>query len=187
MVLFSILAPMLRYVGLAITVTAGIVILIENRKSLRIFLRDGFVLGILSILPIAWWLIVHNVMTHGSLWGLSSQPVDVGENISLALTKMLHWFVPYVDFLMPILMRPWIPLGVLALILFLLNRNRPENGRAWVQSFATPSVYPTMIYAVVYFIALALTVITQDHRDLFSDRYYVILLGPDSDLYLPDI
>ena len=35
-----------------------------------------------------------------------------------------------------------------------------------------------MIYAAVYFIALALTVITQDHRDLFSDRYYVILLVP---------
>ncbi|HJQ13489.1 MAG TPA: hypothetical protein VJ830_01975, partial [Anaerolineales bacterium] len=63
MVLFSILAPMLRYVGLAITATAGFVILIENRKSLRIFLRDGFILGILSILPITWWLLVHNVMT----------------------------------------------------------------------------------------------------------------------------
>jgi hypothetical protein len=35
-----------------------------------------------------------------------------------------------------------------------------------------------MLYAAIYFIALALTVITQDHRDLFSDRYYVILLIP---------
>jgi hypothetical protein len=178
MVLFSILAPMLRYVGLAITATAGLVILIENRKSLRIFLRDGFILGILSILPITWWLLVHNVMTHGSLWGLASQPVNVAENISMALTKMLHWFVPYLSFLMPILLRPWIPLGVLALILFLLNRNRLENGRTWVQSLTSPSVYPTLIYALVYFIALALTVISQDHRDLFSDRYYVILLVP---------
>lgn len=178
MVLFSALAPMLRYVGLAITATAGLVILIENRKSLRIFLRDGFILGILSILPIAWWLLVHNVMTHGSLWGLASQPVDVGENISMALTKMLHWFVPYLDFLMPVLLRPWIPLGVLTLILFLLNRNRLEHGRTWVRSFSAPSVYPTMIYAAVYFLTLALTVISQDHRDLFSDRYYVILLVP---------
>jgi hypothetical protein len=177
-VLFSVLAPMLRYVGLAITATAGLVILIENRRSLHIFFRDGFLLGTLSILPITWWLLVHNVMTHGSLWGLASQPVDVGENISLGLTKMLHWFIPYIDFLMPILLRPWIPLGVLALILFLLNRKRLENGRAWIRSFAAPSIYPTMIYAAVYFLALALTVISQDHRDLFSDRYYVILLVP---------
>jgi hypothetical protein len=178
MVFFSVLAPVHRYVGLAIPATAGIVILIENRKNIRIFLRDGFILGMLSILPITWWLLVHNVMTHGSLWGLSSQPVDVRENIAMAFTKMLHWFVPYVSFLMPILMRPWIPLGILIILLFLLNRNRPENRRTWVQSLTAPSVYPTLVYALVYFLALALTVITQDHRDLFSDRYYVILLVP---------
>jgi hypothetical protein len=184
MVVISILAPLLRYVGLAITVTAGLVILIENRTSLRIFLRDGFVLGILSFLPITWWLLVHNLMMHGSLWGLASQPVDVGENISLAFTKMLHWFVPYLSFLMPVLLRPWIPIGVLALVLFLLNRNRAQNVRLWAQSLTAPSVYPTLLYAFVYFVALALTVITQDHRDLFSDRYYVILLVPAALLIL---
>jgi hypothetical protein len=178
MVLFSALAPLQRYVGLAITVTAEIVILIENRKSIRTLLRDEFILGFLSVLPIAWWLIVHNMIMHGSLWGLASQPVDVGENISLALTKMLHWFVPYLTFLMPIVTRPFILLAALALILFLINRNNKENGRAWVHSFTTASVYPIMVYATVYFIALALTVITNDHRDLFSDRYYVILLVP---------
>lgn len=184
MVLFSALAPMLRYVGLALPLTAGLVILIENRTSLRIFFRDGFVLGMVSLLPITWWLLVHNVMMHGSLWGLSSQPVDVGENTSLAFTKMLHWFVPYVSFLMPILMRPWIPLSILGLVLFLLNRNHAEDGRAWIRALAAPSVYPTMVYAAIYFLALALTVITQDHRDLFSDRYYVILLVPTAILLL---
>jgi hypothetical protein len=178
MVLFSVLAPLQRYVGLAITVTAEIVILIENRKSIRTLLRDGFILGFLSVLPIAWWLIVHNMIMHGSLWGLESQPVDVGENISLSLTKMLHWFVPYLAVLMPILTRPWLPLSALALILVFMNRNNRENGRAWIQSFISASAYPTMVYAAVYFIALALTVITNDHRDLFSDRYYVILLVP---------
>jgi hypothetical protein len=91
---------------------------------------------------------------------------------------MLHWFVPYLGFLMPILRRPWIPLVALALVLFLLNRNRAANGYAWVKSLTSSSVYPMMVYTVVYFIALALTVVSQDHRDLFSDRYYVILLVP---------
>src|SRR5688500_9217833 len=68
MVLFSVLGPLQRYVGLAITVTAEIVILVENRKSIRTLLRDGFILGMLSILPIAWWLFVRNVMTYGSLY-----------------------------------------------------------------------------------------------------------------------
>ena len=97
--------------GWQIAVTAEIVILIENRKSIRTLLRDGFILGLASVLPIAWWLVVHNIMTYGSLWGVGPQVVDVGQNTSLALTKMLHWFVPYLTFLMPVLMRPLDPFG----------------------------------------------------------------------------
>lgn len=184
MVLFSVLGPLQRYVGLAITVTAEVVILVENRKSVRTWLRDGFILGIASILPVAWWLLVHNIMTYGSLYGVGPQTVDAWTNTSLALTKMLHWFVPYLSFLMPVLTRPLIPLGALALLLLLLNRKSPERGRSWIQAFTAPSVYPTLVYAVVYFIALSLTVVTADHRSLFSDRYYIILLVPTAILLL---
>jgi len=184
MVLFSVLAPLQRYIGLAITVTAEIVILIENRKSIPTLLRDGFILGFASILPIAWWLIVHNILTYGSLWGLSTQIVDVGMNTSLGLTKMLHWFVPYLAILMPVLTRPLIPLGAVALLLLLINQRNKQGRRAWMQAFVVTSVYPTMLYAIVYFIAVALTIVTDDHRDLFSDRYYVILLVPTAILIL---
>lgn len=184
MVLFGALAPLQRYIGLTVAMTAAVVILIENRKSIRILIRDGLILGLVSILPIAWWIVVHNIMTYGSLWGVGPQVIDAGMNTSLALTKMLHWFFPYLSFLMPLLTRPLIPLGVIALILFLINRHYPENGRAWLESFTSPSAYPTMVYAIVYFVALALTVVTADHRDLFSDRYYVILLVPTAILIL---
>lgn len=179
MLLFSVLAPLQRYVGLAVAVTAEVVILVENRRSIRTFLRDGFVLGLFSILPISWWLLVHNIMTYGSLWGTSGErTVDVLKNTELALTKMFHWFVPYISFLMPILMRPLIILGVLALVLYLFNRKNKESGRSWIKAFTTAAIYPSMLYAVVYFAAVALTIITDDHRDLFSDRYYIILLVP---------
>lgn len=179
MVLFSVLAPLQRYVGPAVIVTAGIVILIENRKSPRVFLRDGIVLGLVSVLPIAWWLLVHNIMTYGSLWGSSGdRTVDVLKNTELALTKMLHWFVPYVSFLMPILTRPLMLIGGLALVLYLLNRKNNEGMRAWIKSLTGPDSYPAMIYAIVYFAAVAVTIVTAVHRDLFSDRYYVILLVP---------
>jgi len=184
MILFSALAPLQRYIGLAVAVTAAIVILVENRKSIHTLVRDGFILGLASILPIAWWIVVHNIMTYGSLWGVGPQVIDVGTNTLLALTKMLHWFVPYLSFLMPILTRPLIPLGVLVVVLLFINRKSPENGRAWFDALKAPPVYPTMIYAVVYFVALALTVVTADHRDLFSDRYYVILLVPTAVLIL---
>jgi hypothetical protein len=35
-----------------------------------------------------------------------------------------------------------------------------------------------MIYALIYFFAVAFTIITSDHRYLHSDRYYFILLVP---------
>ena len=178
-VVLSALAPLLRYVGLALAVTAGIVILIENRKSMRVLLRDGFVLGIFSVAPIFWWLVIHNIMTYGSLWGTSNdRTVDVLLNTELALTKMLHWFVPYLSVIMPVLTRPFIVLGVFALGLALINRKNKGNWLVWVREFAVPSTYPIMIYAFVYFWAVASTIITSDHRYLHSDRYYVILLVP---------
>ncbi|MGB8980476.1 MAG: hypothetical protein WCC12_01225, partial [Anaerolineales bacterium] len=147
MVVLGVLGPLQRYVGLAIAVTAEVVILIENRRSIRRLLGHGAIVGFASILPIAWWLFIHNVMTHGSLYVVGPQVVDVGENTSMALTKMLHWFVPYLTFLMPVLRRPWIPLGALVLLLIWLNRHSRENGRAWAHAFAAPPVYPTMVYA----------------------------------------
>ncbi|HKY53325.1 MAG TPA: hypothetical protein VJM08_03425, partial [Anaerolineales bacterium] len=156
-----------------------IVIVVENRRSFRVLLRDATVLGLASILPITWWLLVHNIMTYGSLWGSTGdRTVDVLRNTELALTKMLHWFVPYVSFLMPILTRPLILLGALGLILYLINRKNKAGMRAWLNSLALSPSYPTLIYAIVYFAAVALTIVTAVHRDLFSDRYYVILLVP---------
>ena len=179
MILFSVLAPLQRYVCPAVSVTAVLVILIEKRKSIGILFRDSIWLGVASILPIAWWLLIHNIMTYGSLWGSTGdRTVDVLKNTELALTKMLHWFVPYLSFLMPILTRPLLLLGVIALVIFWLNRNNRESRRVWINSLAVSSAYPSLIYAAVYFAAVALTIVTIVHRDLFSDRYYVMLLVP---------
>ncbi len=173
MVLLSTLAPMLRYVGLAFVVTGLLIILIENRKSFPVLFRDGFVLGLISIAPIFWWLIIHNVMTYGSLWGTSNnQVVDVAQNTELALTKMLHWFIPYFSVLMPLLTQPFILFGIVTLFIILINRRNKENWLAWAKNFTVPATYPIIVYTLVYFPALALTIITADHRDLFSDRNY---------------
>ena len=180
MVLLSALAPLLRYVGMAFAVTALLVILFEQRKSMRVLWRDGPALGLLSALPIFWWLVIRNIMTYGSLWGGYDSPglVDVNQNIQLALTKMLHWFIPYLSILMPLLTQPFIVLGILALILILINFGSRQNWRDWSRSLLHPTIYPTMIYALVYFFAVAFTIITSDHRYLHSDRYYFILLVP---------
>jgi hypothetical protein len=178
MTLFSTLAPMQRYVGLALAVTAGIVFLVENRKNIRLFLRDSLILGVITILPIGWWLILRNVMTYGTLFGTGNPTSDVMQNTILGLTKMLHWFAPYHPSLMPILTRPWIPLAILALILIVINKK--ENWKNWFGEIQQPAAYPTLAHGFVYFTAVAATIVTRDHLDLTSDRYYIILLVPVS-------
>jgi hypothetical protein len=176
--ILSALTPLLRYIGLTIGVTAALVILIEKRKAFRVWLRDGFVLGLVTVLPIAWWLVIHNVMTYGSLWGLETQIVDRSANLWMGLTKILHWFVPYLSFLMPVLVRPWIVFLVLIVALAFLNRRNGGHVRAWLRELCSRPVYPVLLHALVYFTAVTVTAITADHRDLYSDRYYFILLVP---------
>jgi hypothetical protein len=176
--LLSALTPLLRYVGLAIGATAGLIILIEHWRSVRIWLRDGVAVALASFLPIGWWLLVHNLGTYGSLWGLQTQIVDVGMNFSLGLTKILHWFIPYLSFLMPIFTRPWIPLVALIVLLVVLNWKRTENVRSWSSALRARTAYPVLIHALVYFVAVSLTAVTADHRDLYSDRYYFLMLVP---------
>lgn len=176
MVIFSALAPMQRYIGMALAVTAVIVFFVENRKNLRFFLRDSLILGSISALPIGWWLLLRNIMTYGTLFGVGDSITDVTRNTMLALTKMLHWFAPFHPALMPILTRPWIPLLVLALTFLLLNKR--EHWRSLFGELSKSSTYPTLVHGLVYFSAVAATIVTRDHLDLTSDRYYVILLVP---------
>ena len=176
--LLSALTPLLRYVGLAIGATAAVVILIENLRSPRIWLRDGFILGLVTLLPLGWWLIIHNVMTYGSLWGAETQIVHADTNLSMGLTKILHWFVPYLSFLMPVLLRPWIVIIPLILLIVLLNRKNGDLAREWLEALCAKSTYPVLLHGLIYFTAVTLTIITADHRDLYSDRYYFIMLVP---------
>lgn len=176
--LLSALTPLLRYVGMAIGTTAGLVILIEHYRSPRIWLRDGFLLGLATILPIGWWLILRNLMTYGSMWGLASQIVDMNANLSMGLTKILHWFVPYLSPLMPLLLRPWTLILSAILLVAWLNRKSGERVRAWLAALRARSTYPILLHGLIYFTAVTVTIITADHKDLYSDRYYFILLVP---------
>ena len=179
MVLLSALAPLLRYVGMAFAVVSLLTIMFENRRTLPVLLKDGFVLGVVAALPIGWWLIWRNLLTYGNLFGTGEQTVDVLQNTSLGLTKIMHWFVPYLDPLMPILTRPFVVLATLVVLIGLVNRKRTEFLRAWWQRMSASEVYPVLVYGVVYFLAVVMTSITADHRWLNDDdRYYVILLVP---------
>lgn len=172
MCLLAGLAAMQRYLGVVLIGVAAVVIL--GRDGPRGIARAALPL-LAALAPIAAWLGLHNYGVSGTLFG----PRDLGamlpfENISLSLTKILWWFVPRLAVLDPLLLAPWIPLSILALVLIALNRR--TDWRKWLDAVSDIHVWPALLFSVVYFFLLAFTVVTADHLDLTSDRYYVVIL-----------
>lgn len=167
------LATLQRYLGVVLFGVGGLVVLAKDgwRGIPKLILPVG-----LSFLPTLIWLYFHNYLQNGTVFG----PREYNEmwpleNISLSLTKILHWFMPYLPGLKSLLLQPWTLLLPLAALLVILNLKHKENWSAWGKSLSGRYVWPGLAFAVVYYFLLAYTVNTIDHRDLTSDRYYVIL------------
>lgn len=166
------LAALQRYLGMTLIGVAAIVIL--RREGAR-GMRRGLAPLLASALPIAAWSMLHNYAVSGTLFG----PRDLGEmlpiqNISLSVTKILWWFLPRWGFLDWLLLRPWLPLLLLAVLLTLSNTRRDWS--VWISELSRDSVWPALAFASTYFLLLGFTVVTADHLDLTSDRYYIVLL-----------
>jgi hypothetical protein len=167
------LSTLQRYLGVVLFGVGGLVVLAKHgwRGIPKLILPVG-----LTFLPTAFWILVHNYLQNGTIFG----PREFNEmlpleNISLSLTKILHWFMPYLPGLKSLMLQPWMILLPLIAVLILLNLKHQENWSAWMKSLAGRYVWPSLIFAVVYYFLLAYTVNTNDHRDLTSDRYYIII------------
>ena len=172
MIIIAALASLQRYLGVILIGILGLIILYRDgwRAIGRAFLSTT-----LAFLPIGLWVFWHNYLRNNMLFGprVLSQIMPL-ENISLTLTKMFNWFVPLHPLLLPLLMRPWIILSVIALILVLINNRKfwLEWGCAFIQN---RYFGPLALFTIIYVVLLAFTVNTIDHRDLTSDRYYVVV------------
>jgi hypothetical protein len=87
----------------------------------------------------------------------------------------MHWFLPYHPRLAIILYNPLIVLGLVVLILILIAR-RPAWAEWW-RTLKGPNVFPLAFFLPLSLAGLALTVVTSDHLDPYSDRYYVGFLA----------
>ena len=167
------LSTLQRYLGVVLFGVGGLIILAKNgwRGIPKLILPIS-----LTFLPTLIWLYFHNYLQNGTVFGPREYNEMLPlENIGLSLTKILHWFLPYLLGLKSLLLQPWTILLPLAAVLIVLNLRRKENWSAWTKALAGRYVWPSLIFAVVYYFLLAYTVNTIDHRDLTSDRYYIIL------------
>lgn len=172
----SILSPLLRFSGLSQVIVAGIIILYAHRKQWAMAFLLGSILGIFSILPIGLWIYLHNYLMHNTFWGNVSGSVDFWENLLQGLRKILYWFIPYRPITQDGLLEPLILLA--PIILVLLAFNHKKNWSSWIKFFANPALGSMMLFTAVYFLSTTANIISLHHRDILSDRYYVIIMLP---------
>jgi hypothetical protein len=166
------LAALQRYPGVVLSgLTLGLVL---YRSGIRGVARAAPQL-LAAIVPLGSWALFHNLQVSGTLFG----PRQLGamlpiQNITLTLTKIAWWFLPRYGVLDWLVLHPWVlvigSLGALLLV------NRGPTLRAWTRALRGAYIWPGLLFSAVYFLLLAFTVVTADHLDLTSDRYYVVLL-----------
>ena len=176
MILTAALAFLTRWVGLALVLLGGILILWKRRKALPLFLREGFIFGFFSSLPFLAWVVLHNFGKYNTLWGAAGIDSDVALNLKLSLIRMLHWFFPLYPTENPIIGHPYIILGIILLPILLINKK--ENWKKWIALFQNPFILAATLFGAIYLSALLFTIATQDHIHVLSTRYYPLLMLP---------
>lgn len=176
LLLLSMFSPLLRFSGLSQGVTAALLVLHVHRRQWKTALLLAGLLGVFSLLPLGAWIYLHNYRLYGTIWGEVSGEVNFVENVLQGFRKILYWFVPYRPISADGLLEPLLVMAVLVLVLLLLNRK--NDWRNWLTFFAHPALAAMMLFAAVYFFSTSANIISRHHRDILSDRYYVIVMLP---------
>jgi len=174
MIMSAALAMLQRWLGASLLAMGGLLVLIARWKDWRSLLCDGSSM-ILSLLPVGSWIYFHNIRRYQTFWGNDAPYLEPWMNFEFSLTKMMHWFLPYHPRLDLVLFNPLIVLGILLVVLLLIARR--QEWVNWWQTLRQPNVLPLVVFLPLSLIGLALTVVTRDHLDPYSDRYYVGFLA----------
>jgi len=177
LLLIAMLAPLLRYSGFAQVVAGGLIILYAHGRSVWKSVPLAAFFGFAALLPSALWIYLHNYLPYGTWWGTNNASgADVSINFLQSLRKIMYWFVPYRPFTRDGLFEPLIAFILLLLVLVLINKS--SNWRAWLRELFRPAFISILILTAVYYSSSILNIQTNDHKALFSDRYFVIIMLP---------
>lgn len=175
LLLIAMLSPLLRFSGFS-QVLAGILLITYVHRK-RLFLAACLVgiFSFFSLFLISIWLSIDNFLRYRIFIGDNSQ-VNFTENLLQSFRKIMYWFLPY---------RPISPDGLLDpvillifVIIFLIVINKKNHWVDWLKFFIHPAIATMMLFTLIYFLSTTGNVISVHHRDLSSDRYYVMIILP---------
>ena len=173
----ALLAALLRFSGFAQIVAGCLIILIAHRRNILKSLPLAALFGIISLLPIALWIYFHNFLPYHTWWGTNnSVGANVLVNLLQSLRKIGYWFIPYRtifgnEFIESVVV-------IVVILVFLLAINKLQNWQAWAKEWLRPAQLSILVLTTVYFSSSILNIQTLDHKVLFSDRYFVIIMVP---------
>jgi hypothetical protein len=169
--LLAAAAALLRWHGVLLVVSVIVLVLIAQRRNLKIALRDAVWSGVLATLPFGVWVIGRNYRLLGSVMGYrDTGEISILYNLNDAFQKMSHWFLP--DQLLS-KVSPLIFLsGAVVVLLLLVAR---QSGRQFFVPLFSADNLPWVIFFALDFCFIMLTSITYDHAAYFDDRYYAPL------------
>lgn len=177
--LLAATAALLRWHGVLVVVSVVVLVLIAQRRNLKIALRDAAWSGALAAFPFAGWVFGRNFRLLGSVMGYrDTGEISILYNLKDAFQRVSHWFLP--DQLLS-KMPPLILLGGVVVLLVLATR---QSGRQLFLPLLSADNLPWVIFFALDFGFILLTSIRYDHAAYFDDRYYaplfvfvVLLLG----------
>lgn len=168
--LIACISPLERYAGLTFIFTGSVLfIIVYRREILKGFFYAG-IFGFLTGLPVMLWVIFHNYLRTGILFGLRRPPSTAG-NLETTIEKAVHWFIPYS-------LTDLIPTGVIFIIilLILLTGNRLSDWKRWGAQLVNSKFLPGVIFSAFYLGVLIFNVSYSEVRWPFMDRIHIIIL-----------
>lgn len=162
-----------RYPGIVFFAVSGL--LVWYREGFRSAIK-AIPQSLMGILPSAAWMIFFTYAQTGTFFGPRTPEMMMPlANANHSMARMVHWFIPFYQPLSYVLLNPWIFLLPLFLLFLLFNRKQDwlAAGKAIAGNV---DIGPYLLFSILYYVVMLFTVVTADHLDIYSDRYYVILL-----------
>lgn len=170
MALLAIIGCFLRYAGLALILSGGLVILWAWRREWQRALVEGAAFVTAAGAPIAAFAVLHNLPATGTLLG-AHRPSIAGTNFVFLFEKMAGWFLP----------QSWVG-GFIGLLVFagavagLVAASNQPRREAWLARMQSPTLFAAVAFALVYGSVLVFSISTSEHQVAGSQRIHAILL-----------
>ncbi len=173
LIMLAGLATVQRFVGVTLIVTGALLLLFIHKEDVKRGIFLTLIFGGVSIGPLLAW-IIRNITVTGTLFGARNPSAWIfSENLRDASLKISHWFLPYS------LSSNQVFLAILGLsLIFLVLRPPRRRLSEYLLHFRKPSNLALILFTIIYFIAILLLTKTEDHTELYDDRYYAPILIP---------